>query len=649
MMPIPIRQNVSSTLLVVAVAAMVFSGGCSEDINRGGIHPKVNPPEVMTGEARELAVRQVALQPNPGDETGRELRFANRIAASEIDFKDAFQPESEGWHSEQFAQEAEQQLKKLAIEFGKLPGFESRGAAHAISIDSIVRPDYRGTTLRPNSLHDQYRDDAIVIRRGAGTSKSNVELSLSKSGLKGFQDSLSDLAAQFSENDGVYVKFKIVGVSWDETLPQTAIHFHADGPNVDGMIQLNSHWLVTWMFDSGAPLIASVELTDYLEVASTDKITRFSDDTESILGTSPSFRNQLMYGIDYWRDRIPEYYGIYYFGHHGLAVGDVNGDRVDDVYVCQPGGLPNRLFLHQPDGTANDVSGKANVDVLNNTRSALIVDLDNDGDNDLVVCATDRLLVFDNQGNAEFTLAVQRTDVVGGYTVSAVDFDNDSLLDLYVCVYLNHTEGEGRLPFPAPYHDANNGGSNVLLQNAGGLRFNDVTEVVGLAQNNTRFSYAGVWEDFDLDDDMDLYVANDFGHNCLYRNDDGHFVDVAAEIGLEDTGFGMSATWGDFNSDGYMDLYVGNMYSSAGNRIAHQSKFQKYASPDSRRKLQRSARGNSLFANQGNGTFRDVGASCGAAMGRWSWGTLSVDANNNGSLDLIALNGMVTGTSSADL
>ncbi len=648
MMPNRRRRNIASTLMVTCVGAIVFCNGCSKNTETGLGGIRGGEPVKEAGEALVPGAKQAPHQPGQPATNDTDDHRIDRIAAPETDFDDAFRPQSEGWHSEAFAQDAERQLKKLAIEFSKLPGDKSL-QENKLSVESIVDADYRGTKLRPRSMQEQFSDDVQVVRRPADAEKNTPTSVPTATGADGFRNSLSDLADLFADTDGIYAKFKIVGIHWDEKRPQTTLHFHADGPTATGMLQLDADWSVTWSYDGGLPKIVSVELKDHVEVASTGKEQLFADETEAVLGADASYQNQLIHGIDYWRDQIPEYYGIYYFGHHGLAVGDVNGDGLDDVYVGQPGGLPNRMFIHQADGTAIDVSGDANVDVLNNTRSALIVDLDNDGDNDLVVCATDQLLVFDNQGNADFQLVAHISDVKGGYTLSAVDFDKDSLLDLYVCVYLDHSTGEGRLPFPAPYHNANNGGKNVLLKNSGAFQFIDVTETVGLAQNNTRFSYAGVWEDFDYDDDMDLYVANDFGHNCFYRNDDGHFVDVAAEIGLEDTGFGMSATWGDFNRDGFMDLYVGNMYSSAGNRIANQANFQKNAAAETRRKLQRSASGNSLFENQGDGNFLDASRQSGAAMGRWTWGTLSGDVNNNGSLDLVALNGMVTGTSPADL
>ena len=90
----------------------------------------------------------------------------------------------------------------------------------------------------------------------------------------------------------------------------------------------------------------------------------------------------------------------------------------------------------------------------------------------------------------------------------------------------------------------------------------------GIDENNRRFSRSACWEDYDNDGDQDLYVANDFGRNNLYRNDGGHFDRRCRLAGdVEDSAAGMSAAWGDFNRDGNMDIYVANMFSSAGSRI----------------------------------------------------------------------------------
>ena len=108
-------------------------------------------------------------------------------------------------------------------------------------------------------------------------------------------------------------------------------------------------------------------------------------------------------------------------------------------------------------------------------------------------------------------------------SLAAADFDEDGDLDVYACCYSQRATSPlmGR---PVPYHDANNGGRNLLFRNDGRWRFQDVTRQVGLDENNRRFSFAACWEDYDNDGDLDLYVANDYGRNNLYENSDDHML-----------------------------------------------------------------------------------------------------------------------------
>ena len=166
----------------------------------------------------------------------------------------------------------------------------------------------------------------------------------------------------------------------------------------------------------------------------------------------------------------------------------------------------------------------------------------------------------------------------------------------------------------------------------------------------------GTWEgvtheDITLynDGDADLYVANDFGRNNLYRNEGGKFTDVAAEAGVEDGAFGMSVSWGDYNHDGLMDIYVANMFSAAGNRVTYQRRFKPQATGEAKSRLQHTARGNTLFENRGDGTFRDVSADAGVTMGRWGWASLFADINNDRWEDLVLSNGYFTGSDPNDL
>lgn len=189
----------------------------------------------------------------------------------------------------------------------------------------------------------------------------------------------------------------------------------------------------------------------------------------------------------------------------------------------------------------------------------------------------------------------------------------------------------------------------MLLRNDGNWDFVDVTGAVGLDQNNNRFSFAASWEDYDNDGDPDLYVANDYGRNNLYRNDGGRFTDVAAQLGIEDMSAGMSVSWADFNRDGILDLYISNMFSAAGNRITYQRQFKPDAGDELLAGYRRHARGNSLFEGKPGGKFSDVSLSAGVTMGRWAWGSRFADLNNDGWQDLVVANGFITAPDTGDL
>ena len=238
--------------------------------------------------------------------------------------------------------------------------------------------------------------------------------------------------------------------------------------------------------------------------------------------------------------------------------------------------------------------------------------------------------------------------------MAAADYDNDGDLDIYVTAYgRGRDAASGAQGFeatsPIPYNDANNGGRNILLANHGKFRFADVTEAAGLDENNSRWSFAAAWEDYDQDGDADLYVVNDFGRNCLYRNDGGKFRDIAAEAGVEDMAGGMSAAWGDANGDGKMDIYVGNMYSAAGNRVTYQRKFDASRKAADTPAMQRMARGNSLFEQEEEGSFADASDMAEVTMGRWAWSSGFADLNNDGWEDLVVANGYLSNPKTDDL
>jgi VCBS repeat protein len=256
----------------------------------------------------------------------------------------------------------------------------------------------------------------------------------------------------------------------------------------------------------------------------------------------------------------------------------------------------------------------------------------------LVLCAND------GQGNFTPTNSLQAGTDAAFYSLAAADYDLDGDLDVYAVRYVQSAYGQS---IPTPFQDARNGPRNHLLRNDGGV-FTDVTDAVGLGQNNDRFSLAASWVDFDGDGDQDLYVANDFGRNNLYRNEGGTFTDVAAELGVEDQAAGMGVSWADVDQDGDLDLHVSNMFSSAGLRVAYQDEFRASSTAQARAGARRHAQGNSLFLGGPDG-FRDVSDLAGIRMGRWAWGARFVDFNGDGFEDLIVPNGFMTNELEDDL
>ncbi|MCI0637203.1 MAG: VCBS repeat-containing protein [Actinobacteria bacterium] len=381
----------------------------------------------------------------------------------------------------------------------------------------------------------------------------------------------------------------------------------------------------------------------------------FRDVTASALGGHRYYDEILSKGLDHFRERLDAASGIDVYGHHGVAIGDANGDGLDDLYLPMMPTVPNLLLLGRGDGTFEDSSHGSGTDVLDGTSHALFLDVENDGDQDLVMVTDGGLLLLVNGGLGEFTATDAFPDIREArstpLSLAAADYDLDGLVDLYVASYVfwRGSSGDVDSRFPYPYHDARNGAPNFLLRNRGGGRFEDVTAATKLDIGNSRFSFAAAWGDYDGDGDPDLYVANDFGSNNLYRNQgDGTFTDVARAAGVVDIGPGMSAAWEDYDGDGDLDLYVGNMFSAAGRRVTGTDDY-KESDAELQGLYRRHARGNSLFQNRGDGTFEDVSIASGAYFGRWAWASGFVDFNLDGLEDIYIQNGFVTSTRTHDL
>ena len=215
--------------------------------------------------------------------------------------------------------------------------------------------------------------------------------------------------------------------------------------------------------------------------------------------------------------------------------------------------------------------------------------------------------------------------------VGLIDFNNDGHLDIY---FLNGC------PLPPP-EDLASCPPNALYRNRGDGTFEDVTRQKGLEARG--FSIGCGAGDYDSDGDLDVYVAG-FGGNHLYRNNGAKegfsFTEVTSEAGVDDTRFSAGACFLDYDRDGHLDLYVSNYceVDFVSSKPCFNNNAPGYCAPGQYTPVH-----DSLFRNNGDGTFEDVSKRSGIARDpdpgpKWGMGIAVCDFNNDGWPDIYLAN-----------
>jgi len=582
----------------------------------------------------------VRVEPTRSADSASYYRPKLRVPESLEPFLKHLEPGSDSFAEEREAAELSARLAELG---DRLKSSPDRAAGVA---EWLLAPAFRGGRLLPDEKRASAGVASFEVRRAATLPQ---ELALDS---RRFAAELRRMLEGLLEVTVAEFAITAIEVKPEEGLASTEVRYDIVGRGRDAWrVQHVGAWRMRWRRDASGWRV--LEWTAASHLQSRAKAPVFTEVTAAVLGGNDSFRRQLSVPLDAWSASFDSVLTRDSNGHHGVSVGDADGDGLEDLYVAQPAGLPNRLYRARGDGTFEDATEAAGLAVLDDTAQSLFADVDNDGDQDLVLATGTKPLLFVNDGKGHFAHAADgfrfERPLQGSLTsIAMADYDRDGFLDLYLCVYSYfYGAGEDKAGTPAPYYDARNGPPGVLFHNDGRGRFVEVTQEAGLEAGNDRYHFAAAWADYDGDGWQDLLVANDFGTKNLYRNRglrDGKvtFEDVAAQAGVLDHAAGMSATFFDYDNDGRLDIYTGNMWSDNGLRVTASAGFMPDAPPEVRALYRRHARGNSLFRNRGDGRFEDVTLAARAEMGRWAWSSDTLDFDSDGWEDLYVANGMLT-------
>lgn len=323
-----------------------------------------------------------------------------------------------------------------------------------------------------------------------------------------------------------------------------------------------------------------------------------------------------------------------------VSVADVDGDGWADFYATSSDfGTPNGLFLNQRDGTFRDVAAGAGLSDVNRpgegaSMGSIWADYDNDGKVDCFLYKYGYPQLFHNDGVGDGGLHFSDVTAEAGLRrwmnangATWIDYDRDGLLDLYVAGYFREDVDLWNLKTTKIMQDsfdfARNGGRKFMYRNLGQGRFEDVTEKLGVG--STRWTLAVAAADMNGDGWQDIYLANDYGAEELFINQEGQRFVPGIRLD-ESSKSGMCVALGDVENNGRLSVYVTN--------ISNPFLMQ----------------GDNLRLNRLKGTggtllnvAQGVAENCG-----WAWGAQFGDLNNDSRVDLVVVNGFVSASKERD-
>lgn len=297
---------------------------------------------------------------------------------------------------------------------------------------------------------------------------------------------------------------------------------------------------------------------------------------------------------------------------------DIDGDGQDELFLGGGDKQADKMFAFRNGGfTPLDITfDKGEVDA---THGAASLDMDNDGDTDLLVARESGVWYHENQGGefASVKLDLQLADNTTPLSIGLADINKDGLADMYVAGYIKIQQTEGETNFSNGY-----GGYSYLFLNEGGGQWRDISKDAGVwRQHNT---FIGLFADLDNDQDSDLIIAQDTGKVEMYENNGDLTFSVIPNP--SDYSYPMGVAAGDYDNDGLIDLYFSNVgYTLPPALLKGNLEDDDVFNP-----------AYMLFHNDGDLNFTDTAEAMNAARYGFGWGTVFADMNLDGREDLLA-------------
>ncbi|HUH32339.1 MAG TPA: CRTAC1 family protein, partial [Daejeonella sp.] len=341
-----------------------------------------------------------------------------------------------------------------------------------------------------------------------------------------------------------------------------------------------------------------------------------------------------------------------YYNGGGVAIGDVNNDGINDIYLTSNQG-DNQLLINNGNWQFENVAEKAGVKGSKYWSTGVtMVDINSDGWLDIYVCNSGNAQggeteneLFINQRNGTFKEEAKQYGLAdGGLSTHAVFFDYDLDGDLDCYVLNNSFRPIGSFDFSKNLRlvDDKMGGDRFYRNDNG--KFQEVTRASGIYSSDIGFGLGVSVADINQDGYPDIYVSNDFfEHDYLYINQkDGTFLE---SIKLQ-TGHLSLASMGsdiaDINNDGRFDIFTTEMLPEGDKRLKTMTSFESYDIVKAKQRdgYYNQYMQNCLQLNNGNGSFSEIAFYAGVAATDWSWGALTFDMDNDGWKDIFVSNGI---------